>query len=270
MDVIVNGCAVGARGARPSDGNFYTNILTCLGYPPQNPPVADLLRRYHKLEGPWLIASPIHWQATHNDAMIMACDDALALTDDESRGWFAALVEFLKHDPVTLHYHDAYTWLIQFSECPPIGAKPVHGLIQQSMMQHLQALDPTLFWSRFLTENQMFFSEHPLNKEREGRYPVNGVWIWGGGELKERGSRRLICGDEVTRELAGLLSSHVDRYHLGQKISKDAIMLCSDFDELLACQFEKKTVHWYWNDVAYVTKAKGWFARLMGNLFLRP
>jgi len=150
---------------------------------------AEQLRRYHKLEGRWLIVSPIHWQATHNDAMIIACNETLDLPDAESRLWFAALTEFLVHDKVKLHYHDAYTWLIQFEESPPINAKPVHRLLQQSMMQQLQALDSTLFWSRFITENQMFFSEHSLNKARAGRYPINGVWIWGDGDLSAWGAR---------------------------------------------------------------------------------
>lgn len=130
------------------------------------------------IDGHWLTVSPIYWQATHNDAMIMACGAELDLPDDESRRWFEALAAFLVHDKVKLHYHDAHTWLIQFDAAPPINAVPVHTLIQQSMMQQLKALDPTLFWSRFLTETQMFFSEHPLNKAREERYPVNGVWVW--------------------------------------------------------------------------------------------
>ncbi len=132
----------------------------------------------HRLDGDWLVISPIYWQATHNDAMIMAYGEALDLPDDESRRWFAALADFLKDDNVTLHYQDAHTWLIQFAQCPPIHSKPVHMLLQQPLMQHLKTLDPTLFWSRFITENQMFFSEHPLNKARIGRYPINGVWVW--------------------------------------------------------------------------------------------
>ena len=39
---------------------------------PTDPPLADLLRRYHNLDGDWLVLSPVHWQATHNDAMIVA------------------------------------------------------------------------------------------------------------------------------------------------------------------------------------------------------
>ena len=195
MDIIINSTT--SRVGETVPKNYYHNILNCLGYPPNHPPVADLLRRYHKLEGQWLVASPIYWQATHNDAMIMACDDALDLLDDESRRWFVALSKFLVHDKVKLHYHDAYTWLIQFKESPPINTIPVHMLLQQSMMQQLQTLDSTLFWSRFITENQMFFSEHALNKARAGRYPINGVWIWGGGDLKARVTRTMVCGDRT-------------------------------------------------------------------------
>lgn len=135
-------------------------------------------------EGDWLVASPIYWQASHNDAMIVASGEALDLSEEESRCWFDAWALSLPADAFQLHYHDAYTWLIQAREAPPIHALPVQALLQQPMMSHLKALDATLFWSRVLTENQMLFSAHALNQAREGRYPINGVWIWARGPLK--------------------------------------------------------------------------------------
>ena len=245
--------------------NYYQNILTCLGYSSDNPPVADLLRQYHKLDGHWLIISPIHWQATHNDAMIMACDDTLDLSDTESRLWFAALNQFLAQDTVKLHYHDAYTWLIQFETSPSINARPVHQLLQQSMMQHLQAMDSTLFWSRFITENQMFFSEHSLNKARAGRYPINGVWVWGGGDLNHHKIRTFFCNDEAGFGLAGLLTTDVRRFTESAAFPKDSVLLFSTIDASQVAQFKKNTVHWYWNNASFVTKSISWFARLMGR-----
>lgn len=266
MDIIINAPSPGAESVQI--GNYYHNILNCLGYPENSPPVAELLRRYHHLDGHWLVLSPVHWQATHNDAMIVACDEALDLTDEESRDWFAALVEFLEHDNVKLHYHDAYTWLIQFSECPPINARPVHQLLHQSLMQQLQALDASLFWSRFITENQMFFSEHPLNKTRTGRYPINGVWVWGDGELIQ-GNQALVCGDEAACELAQIVSTQVSRYVPSPRILKNTIMLFSAFNEQQTDQFKKNTVHWYWNNASYETRALGWFSRLLHQLIRR-
>jgi hypothetical protein len=240
-------------------GHYYQNILTCLDYPEDCPPVADLLRRYHTLEGQWLIASPVHWQATHNDAMIMACDEALNLSDDESRQWFSALSEFLCHDRIKLHYHDAYTWLIQFENPPPIHAKPVNLLLQKSMMLHLKALDVTLFWSRFITESQMFLSGHALNKSRD--FPINGVWIWGEGRLKTRSSRAIVCGDEEGYALAELLSTRVSFYKPGEKTPRNALVLLPNLNAQQAAWFEKNRVHWYWNNIQYITKPKSWFIR---------
>ena len=245
--------------------NYYQNILICLGYA-SDAPVADLLRQYHKLDGHWLIASPIHWQATHNDAVITACDEALDLSDNESRRWFSALERFLAHEKVKLHYHDAYTWLIQWPESPPIHAMPVHQLLQRSMMSQLHALDETLFWSRFLTENQMFFSEHVLNKARVGRYPINGLWVWGDGELGARGSRPIVSCDEAGYDLASLLTTNVVRYVPGYKCPKNAMLLLSDFDERQAFQFGKNTIHWYWNNATYMTKPKRWLEGLFAKM----
>ncbi len=246
-------------------GNFYQNILACTGESVPCPPVADLLRRYHHLDGEWLIVSPIYWQATHNDAMIMACNDALALTDEESRRWFTALSEFLVNDPIKLYYHDAYTWLIQIKHAPPIHARPVHELLHQSMMQQLKSLDSSLFWSRFITENQMFFSQHALNKLRSGHNPINGVWVWGQGRLVDKRSHPLYCADHICYELATLVSTNVNHYTLGESIPNNATLLCQTFDKQHVTRFEKTRVHWYWNNANYITKPKRWFDRFFGK-----
>lgn len=155
-------------------------FLTKMGYHQDSLPAGDVLRRLHHLEGKWFVVSPIHWQATHNDAMIVACGEDLNLSEAHSRQWFTVLADFLKDDEITLYYHDATTWLIQKKTAPSLNAKPAFLLLQQSLMPHLKALDATGFWSRLITEVQMLFSQYPV----KGEYPVNGIWIWGDGSLK--------------------------------------------------------------------------------------
>ena len=257
MDIVINAQATGSIVQSP--GNYYVNLLTCLGYPADSPPVADLLRKLHGLDGTWLVVSPIHWQATHNDAMIVACDSELQLSDDESRQWFTALAEFLAQDHAKLYYHDAYTWLIQLNTRLALEAKPVHALLQQSMTPHLKALDATLFWQRFITENQMFFSEHALNKMRLDRYSINGIWVWGAGSLKPPESRAIVCGDTPACDLAKIVSTQVSRYQPGQSFAKHTLLLLSALNDQIPIEFKKNTVRWYWNNTAYVTKPKNWF-----------
>ncbi len=245
-------------------GNFYHNLLCSLGYPSSHPPVADLLRHYHDLQGQWLVVSPIHWQATHNDAMIVASDRELELSDSESRLWFAAFAEFIVPDKMNLHYYDAQTWLLQCDHLPPISAKPVHTLVQQSLTSQLLQLDDTLFWQRFITECQMFFSAHPLNKTRTA-CPINGLWFWGNGTLGEKAQKTLVSDDSL-HDLAALLSTRVRSYSSSESYTKDSVLLFQDInpEELhtLQSKLQKYTVHWYWNNLAYDSKPKGWLSRL--------
>jgi hypothetical protein len=253
-----------------TQGNFYHNILSCLGYPKQNPPVADLLRRYHQLDGDWMIASPVHWEATHNDAMIIASGHQLEYDETESRCWFEAFKEFITPLNMRLHYHDAYTWLLQAEQQPLINAKPVHALHHQSMMPELQQLDTTFFWQRFFTENQMFFSAHALNKTRTGLYPINGVWIWGAGTLGAKVPTPLISENRELLELATFLSINVsDSYGLLKDIKK-SVVLCNDLNQndysALQKKLQKYSVCWYWNNEACQSKPKSWISRLMGKM----
>ena len=55
-----------------------------------------------------------------------------------------------------------------------LNAKPVHHLLNKSLMPELAQLDKTMYWQKFITESQMFFASNP------NQSLVNGLWIWGG------------------------------------------------------------------------------------------
>lgn len=270
MNVVINSCIDNVPEGSlplPNQGHYYHHILTCLGYPLFEPPVADLLRRLHGLDGTWLVVSPIHWQATHNDAMIVAAGDDLQLTELESQKWFEAFADFVSDEKISAYYHDASTWLIQLDGHPRITAKPVHSLLHQSMMPQLEALDTTFFWQRFMTESQMFFSGHALNTLRNGRYPINGLWIWGGGVLRQPGKHAIVVNDQHTQSLAALLSTNVSLYSAEQSYPHDTLMLWSDLERLgdLQTKLTKQTVSWYWNNHVYQLKPKHWLRRLWSS-----
>ncbi len=251
----------------PNQGHYYQHILSCLGYPLLTPPVADLLRRVHELDGDWLVASPISWQATHNDAMIVAAGDDLQLTELEGQTWFEAFAEFVSAEDLRAYYHDANTWLIQRNQHPSITTKPVQAMLHQSMMPHLEAMDNTFFWQRFMTESQMFFSGHVLNTLRTGRYPINGLWIWGGGVLQAPSKHPIVVDNPQACSLATLLSSNVSVYSAEQTYPRDALVLWSDLSRLrdLQTTLTKRTVSWYWNNHTYQIKPKHWLKRLWSS-----
>lgn len=290
MDVIINADKKEppeAGSAIPVVRSFYHQILNSLHYSDHTPPVADLLRQYYGLKGEWIMVSPIHWQATHNDAMIMACGDELQMSYDDAIVLFNVFAEFVAAENMTAYFCDPYNWLLRIDDKPTVSAKPVHFMLHQSMMPQLECLDESLYWQRFITECQMLFSAHSFNASRD-ECPINGVWLWGQGRLHKATNTRVLCNQPHLLPLAELVSHNVQIYDSTQLIQKNTVLLfdkptdasksCNKTTEsmvngehqdhlnqqiaALKKQLKQKTVHWYWNNIAYCTKPKPWWSRL--------
>ncbi len=242
---------------RPSQG--YHQLFMVLGYSAREAPVADFLRDYHGLSGVWLMASPLHWDATHNDAMVRAAGAALFLTHDESRRLFLVFSDFIEVDNMRLHYHDAVTWLLQAEAYPVPDVPPVHELLDHSMRPALQALEPTAFWLRFITESQMFFSAMAST--------VNGLWVWGGKAMQLLPERAIIvCGDEGWLKACRGLSTQVECFNPTRRVARGGVYFVPDPAWMnapdLAFHLRDQHVRWHWNNMMYVSKPRSWFSRL--------
>lgn len=259
MDVLINEKRnFLPKGAIPLDvhGHYYPQLLRCLGY--ALPPLADLLRRYHGLDGAWLIVTPLVWQASHNDVVLLAAGADMDWTPVIARQYFSSLHDFLAVDGMRLHYHDDVTWLLSCDGLPALTAAPVDELIHLPMMQALKNLDKSHYWSRLLTEIQMLWAPYV----NEGQ-ACNGVWIWGGGDLNATVSRPIIAYDDQALRIACGLSSEVSLHNAALSIKKQSLFLCTqlsdeEYDKLRQ-QLKRHTVNWYWQDCAYQTRASSWW-----------
>lgn len=245
-------------------GNFYMHLLLAAGYPEEALPVADFIRQYHDLSpGYWLVASPIYWEATHNDAMIRSAGPELAI-DEAGQDWFAAFSEFVTPEGMTPFYVDETTWLLRCDAKPAISSKPVHQILHQSIMPELKMLDESLYWQRFITESQMFFSAHPLNQARQ--LPINGLWLWGSGVLNTPGALPVICQTEAMERLASLITINTSSYQQNKKLPKKSLLIFEhlNHDDLtrLKKQLKNKNVKWFWNNALYRHQPQSWFSRL--------
>ncbi|CAM3084691.1 Uncharacterized protein conserved in bacteria [Legionella steigerwaltii] len=249
-------------GLLTAEGNVLLNFLLSLGYAPDNPPFADLLRQHHHLEGEWFVLTPVHWEATHNDAMIVTLARNLQFEESESRAWFDLFSEYLAEEETTLFYHDAGTWLLSNNKKYSLNAKPPHHLLHQSLMPELIQLDNTMHWQKFITESQMLFASRP------NQSLINGLWVWGNSKLDEKKTTN-ICVDEHFFPFAQLCSTHVTLYRPGITLKDYQILLLSEFSSLSDQHQEElkmMPVHWYWNNTAYSMSTGSWYARLWRKL----
>ncbi|MDI9818822.1 MULTISPECIES: hypothetical protein [unclassified Legionella] len=263
MQVVINKTINRPANSEPlvSRGDFYSNTLFCLGFDESNPPLADLFRLYYQLEGQWLIASPVHWEATHNDAMIVAVDETLDLTEKESRLWFSEVAQFLKPYGLDCLYHDPYTWLLKVDNQPTISSRSVYAMLHQSTMPVLNALDKTLFWQRLVTELQMYLNSHPLNSNRFQQKTINGLWFWGEGHFKLP-TKKIITDDEIFLKVL----IDVERLAASSVFRKDSLICIKHSEHADLANLQEKTqqyaVEWYWNNLAYLKPAINWWSRL--------
>ena len=242
----------------PNYNNYYLNILARLGYPKHNLPIAELLKRLHNLEGEWLVVSPIQWQATHNDAIIVAASEDFSLSEKLGMEFFLEFAKFVADDEnIKVHYHNACTWLMQDTKHSKINAKPVYSILNKSIMPELESLDVSLYWQRFITESQMYFKDNPLNKKIKSYYHINGLWVWGCGTLKPVAKKMILVDNAEDIKLAKILAEHVNLFDDSQKIKKSTLLLCQTSKLLTTYteKFQKIPVNWHWNNVAYRTKA---------------
>ncbi len=230
-------------------------LLKAFGYTDNALPVAEILARYHNLSGMWTVLSPVHWEATHNDALMTSGGEA-------SRDLFELFQAFVAEEGMQLYYHDASTWLLQCEAHPLPETKPLQQVLNHSMRPLLKALETEPFWLRFLTEAQMFLSQQAAF--------VNGVWFWGSSACRAPESRSLIvCEDEAWVSAASLISTDVQLYQTDMILPKKGICFVPmDTPELikkLTATLEKQVIQWSFNDTVYTTKPKNLWARLWGK-----
>jgi hypothetical protein len=126
---------------------------------------------------------PCHWQLGMDDARLID-PAALALTEAESRALLAAAAPLLAGDGVTLAYTRPGDWLAQGELLRGLLACSLGRAGQGALSRELLAQAPARL-RRLQAELQMLLRDHPVNqqREREGRSPVNALWIDGAGTL---------------------------------------------------------------------------------------
>lgn len=242
----------------PSLGTAALNLLESLEYSTSNPPLAALLKAYHQLEGEWVIVSPIRWEATHNDAQIVAFGEALDVKEQD----FQSYAHYLAEAGHSLFYHSPVLWLLRVDGAPPLHAKPVHQLLGKPLMPELLELDSSMYWQKYITESQMFFAAKMQDSA------INGVWLWGSAPLTPKTTA--LCVDATCYPLAQHAQAPVTLYNPELSLKAFPILLIKDLNSLSqAHKKQLKGMHstYYWNNIAYINSKPHFLHQLWRYLF---
>ncbi len=129
----------------------------------------------------WLRADPAHF-ALLRDRVVYTNVGFDDLSADEAASLTASLAAHFGEAfaPQALH---PQRWYLRFTLPPQFITTPPSLAYGRALDRILPAGDGAAQWRAQLNEAQMLLHTHPVNQAREARgaWPVNGIWLWGGG-----------------------------------------------------------------------------------------
>ena len=128
----------------------------------------------------WLRADPVNLRILHDQLVLQP---ATAASEDEAAQLCAALNEHFSGDGLYFLAPHLRHWYLRLEGDPDIQTTQLTKVMGKNIHHFLPQGPDELRWHGILNEIQMLLHAHPLNQAREqrGEWPINGLWLWGGG-----------------------------------------------------------------------------------------
>ena len=135
-------------------------------------------------QGYWFRADPVHLQADMDHA-ILRDSHGLDLSLEESEALIAELNAYFHDDGIRFLVNDKNSWVININDHEKVSTTPVHDVISRNVYSFMPMGEDALYWKKFMNEVQMLLYQSSVNERREenNKLSINGVWLWGEGDL---------------------------------------------------------------------------------------
>ena len=132
--------------------------------------------------GWWLRADPVHLRPDLR-GVFLADARVLAIEPAEALALSAAFNQTFAEDGLRLDALHSDRWYLRLAGDPGIRTYPLLATIGRDINSRLPYGPNLRRWHPLLTEAQMLFHGHPVNRAREERNQplINGLWLWGSG-----------------------------------------------------------------------------------------
>ncbi len=133
----------------------------------------------------WLRADPVHL-AVSRDNIQLYDSHVLTPTLDEMAQITTTLNGHFAEDGLQFIFPDAARGYLRIAADDMPETTPLWKMSGANVFEHLpRQVNSRTNWRRMTNEIQMLLHDHPVNTAREEKqqYPINGLWLWGGGEV---------------------------------------------------------------------------------------
>ncbi|CAH1195997.1 Regulatory protein, RpfE type [Candidatus Nitrotoga sp. BS] len=176
--------------------------------------------------GHWLCADPVHLQLQRTQLFL---HPDVPLNADEAAQLCSSLNTHFADEGLRFFSPHPQRWYLQMESSSGIVTRPLSQVAGRNVQTYLPKGPSALRWHKVFNEIQMLFFEHAVNQAREarGEFPINSIWLWGGGQAVEHLVRPYtkVCGDSF---LAGAFAQAAG---ISYEILPDDLTLCADDNE---------------------------------------
>lgn len=132
----------------------------------------------------WLRLDPVHLEAVMG-GLLLRLPDSLQLSMPEARALIADINQHWHREGLEIQAVSPTRWYLHLPEAPNLRTTPLDQMNGEYLTPALPRGADARHYVKLINEVQMLMHTHPVNlaRESEGRLAVNGLWLWGGGNL---------------------------------------------------------------------------------------
>lgn len=172
----------------------------------EDSPLAPVTATYDGLNanlGYWLRADPVHLQVGMRGMTLLDATH-VGLSGLESEALAASLKPLFEEAGWHLLAPTPERWYGHPSHAVKLRTTPLDVVATRHVNSALPVGPSAARVMRLVNDAQIILHDHPINqaRERRGQMPINGLWLWGGGEMPKGGRHFQQVLAEQTEALA--------------------------------------------------------------------
>lgn len=132
----------------------------------------------------WLRADPVHL-SLDRDRLILAGAQKLEVTQEEAARLVAEIMEVFATDGWLLKAPHPERWYLKPARAPKLTTSSLSQVVGRDIHGFLPRGPDDKAWHTILNEIQILMHTATVNveREKEGKLPINSLWFWGSGRL---------------------------------------------------------------------------------------
>jgi len=136
--------------------------------------------------GYWLRLDPVHLEVVMG-GLLLRPPGSLQLSLPEAHALIADINLHWREAGLEIQALGSTRWYLHLPAAPNLRTTPLDQMDGEYLTPHLPRGADARYYLKLINEVQMLMHAHPVNlaRENEGRPAVNGLWLWGGGNLAD-------------------------------------------------------------------------------------